>query len=736
MADLDVAVRLKFLTDGEGKLKAAAKNLADFGKSASKLSGRATGRFGGDLNKAWQASVKLGGALNKSAAAANKTATGVRAIGVGVGGIDRTRAAVDRLTKSTNALGAAEKKVRATAIGSGATGTLAAGALGGAMAKRKAAFKEGFAEAASRVSPGAGYLVGAGGAVIAGAAAGATAAAGIGIAVRSTKEAIDRNKAMAEVQKKVNLDAGDSWEAMERRIAGVSRKIGISYSEAASAFAQGGQGNVPTKDLEDFALLGAKMSAGWDVGAREAAQQLTEVKAQTGWNIQQLEVWGDKVNFLGDISAGAERDIAAMFSRTASAAKAAGVGFDESLVAMTALRSVGMEDSVASRFFGQFTAKLRTATHQSKDAQKAFKELGLSPKEIEKGMQTKPMETMMDFLKRLSESKDAVKIAMAFGGQQWFDEMLKFKEAAPELIRLWEAFKKGGFKGSLDQALEKDLNTIESKMKRAWQGWLDAGAVQFKGAADFLGATMDKMIANQNKVIRWAEDKHILEKDARGERLSEEDAKRIAEDANLRAKFFAQQPTGRSIAAYERSLKLDRPISKGPPQALIAQIEGTSPHTATAKGFGKSILDASQFAPAAKEITSQSGNLFATLQKLDTVVRPQLDTSIISNIDAVQARVNALNSSLSTLRSFGSSSSFSAPSGTRVMPNLTGRGRGGSTGGGSAPATPGKQSSLGRGHVTHIAAVHVHGARNLASIEREINRKVRSARDNALHDIG
>lgn len=140
-------------------------------------------------------------------------------------------------------------------------------------------------------------------------------------------------------------------------------------------------------------------------GRQGGRQTLPEVKAQTGWTVSQRQEFGDKVNFLGDGSAGAERDIVSMFSRTASAAKAAGVGFDESLVAMTALRSVGMEDSVASRFFGQFTAKLRTATHQSKDAQATFKELGLPPKRLRKGMQTKPMETMMGFLDRLAKSK-------------------------------------------------------------------------------------------------------------------------------------------------------------------------------------------------------------------------------------------------------------------------------------------------------------------------------------------
>ncbi|PPD09614.1 MAG: phage tail tape measure protein [Methylocystis sp.] len=727
MADLDVAVRLKFLTDGEGKLKAAAKSLADFSKSASRLSGRATGRFGGDLNKAWHASVKLGGALDKSAKSAGKTATGLRAIGTGASGIDRTRAAVDRLAKSTNALGAADRKVRLGAAASDGGSVLAAGALGGAMAKRKAALKEGFAEAASHVSPGAGYLVGAGGAVAVGAAVGATAAAGLAVAARSTKEAIDRNKAMAEVQKKVNLDVGDSWEAMERRIAGVSRKIGISYTEAASAFAQGGQGNVAAKDLEDFALLGAKISAAWDVGAKEAAQTLTEVKAQTRWTIAELQEFGDKVNFLGDISAGAERDIASMFSRTASAAKAAGVGFDESLVAMTALRSVGMEDSVASRFFGQFTAKLRTATHQSKDAQAAFKDLGLSAKAIEKGMQTKPMETMMDFLDRLAKSKDPVRNAMAFGGQQWFDEMLKFKEAAPELIRLWKAFKKGGFKGSLDQALEKDLNTTTAKLKQAWQGFLDVGAEQFKGTLPLIDAAADKLRNLYENYLKASDSKRILDKIGK-EALSPDDVKRVANDPDLLAKIEAQERarngTGESLAAYERRLRLDRPVRA--PAPMISQIEGATPH-----------IDAQQINQAAAESVAKTNDLYDALQKLNVTVRPNVDgAGAIAQMEALKQKAQETASAMRALQNFGAPTS-----GTRVNPTLTGapRGGGGSTGGGSAPATPGKQSRLGRGGPIQIGTAHFHGVKDAGAMRRQLaafDRRIRSARDNALHDIG
>ncbi len=122
MADLDVAVTLKFLTTGTEKLKAAARDLAAFGK----VGGKASGRLGGDMSKAWSASVKLGGALDKSAAAAGKTAAAIRSIGNGAGSIDKSRASIDWLAKSTSKLSAAEKRAQRHHTGflSGSSGAL------------------------------------------------------------------------------------------------------------------------------------------------------------------------------------------------------------------------------------------------------------------------------------------------------------------------------------------------------------------------------------------------------------------------------------------------------------------------------------------------------------------------------------------------------------------------------------------------------------------------------------
>lgn len=711
MADLDVAVRLKFLTSGDDKLKAAARDLQAFGKASGKLSTAATGRLGGDLTKAWTASVKLGGALDKSAGAASRTAAGLGRIGKEARDIDRARVAVEKLSKSTNSLSHAERRVRAaTGVtgGLGASGALAAGAIGGAaMRKRREARTAFLSEAASRVTP-EGYLVGAGGAVALGAAVGATAAAGVGAAVMATKEAIDREKAFAEIQKKVNLDAGESWDMLDRRVRKVSTTLGIGYDKSAAIFAQGGQGNVAYRDLEGFAMLGAKVATAWDIGAKEAAQMLTEVKAQTNWTIPQLQTFGDKVNFLGDISAAAEKDVGAMWQRASAGAKAAGVSYDDAMVAMTALRGVGMQDEVASRFFGQFSSTLRRATTLTKDAQGAFKELGLSAQQVETGMQTNAMGTMIDFLDRLSRAKNPVKIANAVGGGQWFDEILRFKEALAELLRLREALAKGGFAGSLDKALEIDLGTTQAKFNKLKESIVD------------IAATAAKPI-----VLPWLSD--IADKwSAAAERFRS--AQQRSEESRA-----AVKPKGLSGADYEQVHRLNQaPPSMSQQVPMIAGVEGATPH-----------INVKQINVEMAETTAKANSLYDALQQLNTGVTPTVNVGgAIKSLEALRAEAAATAQTLRSLSNFG------APGvrGVRVNPTLSGspaQGGGGSSGSGasSAPAatTPGKQARLNRGGF-QIANLHLHGVQNPEAFHRRMvamtDRRIRSARDGALHDIG
>jgi len=245
-----------------------------------------------------------------------------------------------------------------------------------------------------------------------------------------------------------------------------ARSVGMAREDVAALAAQAGQSGVAFKDLGEFMQIAAKASAAWEIPAKEAAQTMAEIRAQTGWTNKELETYADKINFLGDISAAAEKDISSMWARTSAGAKEAGVSYDDAMVALTALRSVGMQEDVATRAFGQFSSRLRTATSQPKAAQAAFKDLGFSAKGLEKGMQTDAMGTMIKFLDALGKSKNAVKDAVGFGGKEWWDEFLRFKSALPEMIRLHRELRSGKAGGSLEQALKIDQATTENHLKR------------------------------------------------------------------------------------------------------------------------------------------------------------------------------------------------------------------------------------------------------------------------------
>jgi hypothetical protein len=242
-----------------------------------------------------------------------------------------------------------------------------------------------------------------------------------------------------------------------------------------------------------------------------------------------------------------------------------------------------------------------------------------------------------------------------------------------------------------------------------------------------IGDASEKWQAAAERWERAAEADRILSK-AGKEMLSAAEAKRVVNDPDLRARIEAQERartgTGESLAAYERRLRLDRPVRA--PAPMISQIEGATPH-----------IDAQQINQAAAESVAKANDLYEALQKLNVTVRPNVDgAGAIGQMEALKQKAQEAANAIRALQSFGAPTS-----GTRVNPTLSGapRGSGSTGGGGSAPPTPGKQSRLGRGGGIEIGAAHFHGVKDAGAMRRQLaalDRRIRSARDNALHDIG
>lgn len=279
-------------------------------------------------------------------------------------------------------------------------------------------------------------------------------------------QAITFEKAMAAVRKKVDAPDEAGFQRLEKTINRIASDYGLARAQVAELTAEAGASGIAFEDLERFMRMTAKAAVAWDMSAPEASQKLAEIKSGTQMTIAELERLAEKINGLGDNSAAKERDIVEMFGRAGAAAKAAGVNFDVSLAALTAVRSTGLQPEIASRWFAAFTGGLATIEEAKDKAQEGLKLLGLDAKKVAKGMKTDALGTMLDIFDRLQKSPEAATAAIKIFGKEWWDETSRAAQALPELKKQLEFLKSGKWQGSLDKTLNIELATTANHLER------------------------------------------------------------------------------------------------------------------------------------------------------------------------------------------------------------------------------------------------------------------------------
>ncbi len=523
MSNLDVALtlRLKNLLSKDAKI--AAKDLAGINAAAAKLGKNSSaGKLANDLKLSAIATGKLGNSWTgvarnaDNASRAMQKATKVPEIAALERRINSLSSAYDRLARS--AAHAGNKQGR---VGRGG----------------RAAFSQ---ELLSRVGGGGNaYLLGAGRGAIGGAALGAGVAGLAYAQVKASQQAISFEKAMANVQKKIDLDPGATMADVEEMINRNARAFGIQREQMAELAAQAGQAGIAYKDLEEFMRLAARASVAWDIAPKDAAQSLAEIKASTQGTIADLSDLTDMINTLGDKSAASEKDILEMFKRASDPAKAAGVDYKSTLAVTTALRSIGMQEEVASRFFNAFSSKLRTADGQSDKAVEGYKMIGMTVKQVEDGMKKDAMGTILKVLERIDKHKDAAKVGIKLFGQEWWDEAARAGKAIPEMIKNMNILRdRKNWEGSAQKTLAIDLATAASRLERMKVMVSEIGGEFGKWTLDPIKSTIDAMLdrfdklkADQKKDDKIkTESDRIAGKIARGEPLSPEDTASLDND--------------------------------------------------------------------------------------------------------------------------------------------------------------------------------------------------------------
>lgn len=438
--------------------------------------------------------------------------------------------AIGRLRRELDGAGTSAARLKRELAGLGAGGALRAG--------------QGVAGSAGRTGSGGALAAGALGAagVPLGVLGGGVGAYGVGRATIGT--AVSRDKALADVRKKVDLPDGASFENLTTEISSMAIAYGRSFEDIASIYAEAGAAGIAFRDLAGFATLATKAAIAWDMPAQEAAQKLFEIRAATGLTLPGLQDMADKINALGDTSAAKERDILEMFQRAGAAAKAAGVSFDASLAFLTAMRSIGIAPEVGARGFNALVSKMATADDNKKVGE-GLKLIGLNAKEMAALVKTDATAALLKLFRALDKAPDPIKAAVKIFGQEWFDEMLRSKEAIGEVTKnLATLNDPAKWKGSSERTLNIELATTANHLERLKSLAGEVGDRLGKWALPPINEAIQRIVEGLKELDRRsgakAEAAATGDKIDRGEALSPEERQRMVEDETFRRRVEYQ----------------------------------------------------------------------------------------------------------------------------------------------------------------------------------------------------
>lgn len=269
-----------------------------------------------------------------------------------------------------------------------------------------------------------------------------TVATGMGV-ISPIKLAVDYESAMADVRKVTDFDDA-GFKAFSGEILDLSESIPMSAKGLSEIAAAAGQAGIAKEELVRFTSDAAKMGIAFDISAQDAGSAMTGLRTNFKLNQDEVVALGDSFNYLAnsmDAKAGDIVNYANRVGGTASLYKFTGqeVG---ALGATFLAAKVGAEE--ASTATSAMLTRLGTADKLPKDAQKAFRALGMSGKEMAYLFKKDAPAALLKFLRHVKASKDPMRQLEAIFGA----------DHAPKIAKVVNSLET--YENAIDKATDKE----------------------------------------------------------------------------------------------------------------------------------------------------------------------------------------------------------------------------------------------------------------------------------------
>jgi TP901 family phage tail tape measure protein len=291
--------------------------------------------------------------------------------------------------------------------------------------------------------------------------------------VFAAKSAMDFETAMLGVAKQAegardeNGKLTSVYYEMRKQIQMLGREIPIANTEIAKMVESGLRMGVAKEHVIDFTRETAKMATAFDSTPEVIAEQMGKIANVMGIPIQKIKELGDTINYLDDKSLAKGMDIIEVLQRSGGIFKQVGMNEHQAAALASTFLSLGKSPEVAATATNALIRELAIAEQQPKRFQNALKELGMTAKEVNKGMVTDAQGTILKVLDKLNSLDKEKQAAVTTGlfGKEYGDDIAALAGGIKEYRRQLALLNEEGRKGSMDREFSARMQTTAAQLE-------------------------------------------------------------------------------------------------------------------------------------------------------------------------------------------------------------------------------------------------------------------------------
>lgn len=320
----------------------------------------------------------------------------------------------------------------------------------------------------------------------------------------ATKQAVDFEKSMAEINKTVDFDTPDGIKNMRRELEQLSMEIPQSFDELSAIAANAGQLGIAEKNIVGFTETIAKMGVAFDMSSAEVSDSMAKIANVFELPIENIEGLGNTINALSNSMASTAPDIIGFMKRSASLASSMKMSEEATAAFGSSMVALGMQPEVASTAFNSLLGKLMNLDSVSKKGQNALKGMGLQTKEFTDAVANDGEKAVLMFLEALKKLPEEQRAAAAydFAGTEAAPKLLAMAAGFDTVTKAIETTKDTA--GSLEKEFKAISNTSANKMEL----FKNNMAVAMASIGDAFIPVLNDVMLNMTPVIQavgeWA----------------------------------------------------------------------------------------------------------------------------------------------------------------------------------------------------------------------------------------